>query len=230
MTRMHPKVYVVIPVYNEAPVIRSVVTEVLAVFTNVVCVNDGSVDNSAAEISKTTAVLINHPINLGQGAALQTGLDYALTDPKAEYFVTFDSDGQHQIEDAVKMLEVLKKGNYDIALGSRFLGRAENMPFTKKVVLKAAVALSNLTTGIHLTDAHNGLRVFNRAFSESMEITIPHMAHATEITHRIAEEHYKYVEVPVTIKYTDYSVSKGQSVFNAVNISFDLLMNRIIKR
>ncbi|MGD0166186.1 MAG: glycosyltransferase family 2 protein [Gaiellaceae bacterium] len=227
---MHPEVYVVIPVYNEAPVIRRVVTEVLAVFSNVVCVNDGSTDNSAAEISTTAAVLINHPINLGQGAALQTGLEYALSDPKAECFVTFDSDGQHRVEDAVTMLEILKKGDYDVVLGSRFLGKAENMPLLKRLVLKAAVAFSNATSGIRLTDAHNGLRAFNRAFAEDLEITIPQMAHATEITHCIAEKHYRYLEVPVTIRYTDYSLSKGQSALNAVNISFDLLMNRITRR
>jgi glycosyltransferase involved in cell wall biosynthesis len=230
MNSEYPEAYVVIPVYNEAPVVRDVVNEVIECFPNVVCVNDGSIDGSASEIAKTRAILVNHPINLGQGAALQTGLEFALASPDAKYFVTFDSDGQHRVEDAVAMLELVEEGGYDVALGSRFLGAAENMPLVKRLVLKAAIAFSNATTGIHLTDAHNGLRVFNRAFAEDLEITTPDMAHATEITQRIAEQKYRYIEVPVIIRYTDYSLRKGQSVINAVNISFDLLMNRITRR
>jgi glycosyltransferase involved in cell wall biosynthesis len=230
MSEPTSSVYVIIPVYNEAPVIRHVLTEVLTYFTNVICVDDGSSDRSAEEIARTDATLIRHPINLGQGAALQTGLDYALDDPNAEYFVTFDSDGQHRIEDALKMLEILRTGDYDIVLGSRFLGSMENGSLLRKLLLKAAVVFSNATTGIRLTDAHNGLRAFNRAFAEEAKITIPHMAHATELTHRIAENKHRYIEVPVTVRYTEYSKSKGQSIFNAVNISFDLLMSRITRR
>ncbi len=81
--------YIIIPVYNEEKVIRSVARQVTKIFPNVVCVNDGSKDHSAHEIEKTQAILVNHPINLGQGAALQTGIEYALQDPKAQYFVTF---------------------------------------------------------------------------------------------------------------------------------------------
>lgn len=227
---MHRDVYVLIPAYNEAPVIRDVLTEVTAVFPNVVCINDGSADDTAAEIEKTPAVLINHPFNMGQGAALQTGIDYALQDPEAKYFVTFDSDGQHRLEDVVTMLPFVETGGYDIALGSRFSGEAENISLLKLLVLKAAVRFSNLTAGVRLTDAHNGIRVFNRPFAENLRITIPNMAHATEIIHQISDGGYRYVEVPVTVKYTDYSRAKGQSVFNAVNIAFDVLMNRMTKR
>lgn len=227
---MQEDVYVIIPVYNEAPVIGSVVGAVSQIFSNVVCVNDGSYDDSAAEIDKTDAVLINHPFNLGQGAALKTGIDFALRDADAAYFITFDSDGQHQIADAVRMLEVLKEGAYDIVLGSRFLGKADNIGLVRAGVLKAAVTFSNLTTRVRLTDAHNGLRVFNRRFAKQIDITMPGMAHATEFIHAIATGEFKYTEIPVTILYTEYSKAKSQSLFNSVNIGFDLLMRRISKR
>ncbi|MGD0272688.1 MAG: glycosyltransferase family 2 protein [Gaiellaceae bacterium] len=227
---MQQDVYVIMPVFNEAPVIRSVVSAVSQVFPNIICVNDGSTDASAAEIEKTDAVLINHPFNLGQGAALKTGIDYALRDANAAYFITFDSDGQHQVADAVSMLAVAREGDYDIVLGSRFLGKAENIPSVRAAVLKAAVVFSNLTTGVRLTDAHNGLRVFNRRFAERIEITMPGMAHATEFIHWIAKSEFKYTEVPVTVVYTQYSQAKPQSVFNSINIGFDLLMRRISKR
>ena len=227
---MQQDVYVILPVYNEAAVIGSVVGAVSEVFSNIICVNDGSTDTSAAEIEKTDAVLINHPLNLGQGAALKTGIDYALSHADANYFITFDSDGQHQIADAVRMLAVARESDYDIVLGSRFLGKAENISAVRAVVLRAAVVFSNLTTGVRLTDAHNGLRVFNRRFAESFVITMSGMAHATEFVHWIAKSRLKYTEVPVTVVYTRYSKAKSQSLFNSVNIGFDLLMRRFSKR
>jgi len=227
---MQRDVYVILPVFNEATVIRSVVDSISPVLPHIICVNDGSTDTSAAEIESTGATLINHPFNLGQGAALKTGIDYALRDPDAAYFVTFDSDGQHQIADAVKMLSVARDGDYDIVLGSRFLGKAENIGSIRAAVLKVAVVFSNLTTGVRLTDAHNGLRVFNRGFAERVEITMPGMAHASEFIHWIARNKFRYTEVPVTIVYTRYTKAKSQSLFNSINIGFDLLMRKISKR
>lgn len=223
-------VYVIIPVYNEAEVVGRVVAEALKQFPNVICVDDGSNDNSVSEIEKTDAKLVKHPINLGQGATLQTGIEYALQHKDAKYFVTFDADGQHRLEDVKKMLEYIQTHNVDVVLGSRFLGKTENISLLKKVVLKAAVKFSNLTTGVYLTDAHNGLRVFNRHFAENVNITLPDMAHASEIIHEIKEKEFKYKELPVTIRYTDYTKSKGQSIMNAINITFDLLVRRISKK
>lgn len=221
------KVYIIIPVYNEAQVIQGVVTEVLKEYTHVVCVNDGSRDRSAEEIQKTNAQLVNHPINMGQGAALQTGIEYALQDSEAQYFVTFDADGQHRLEDVKSMIKVIQKEKVDIVLGSRFLGKTENIPIIKKMILKLAIRFSNKTSGLKLTDAHNGLRVFNRYVAENLQITMNDMAHASEIIERIAEKNFTYKEVPVTITYTPYSLSKGQSVFNAVNLGFDILIRKL---
>jgi polyprenyl-phospho-N-acetylgalactosaminyl synthase len=226
---MHADVYVIIPVYNEAPVIKSVIDEVLKKFQNVVSVDDGSNDGSVNEIIKTKALLVRHPINLGQGAALQTGIDSALRDNQAEYFVTFDADGQHQINDVERMLGILKQEKLDIVLGSRFLGQAQNMSVIKKIVLKAAVKFTNATSGLKLTDAHNGIRVFNRKVAEKLKIESPDMAHASEIIEKISQYNFKYKEVPVTITYSEYSRSKGQSIFNAVNIGLDVLFDKITK-
>ena len=228
---MHPDTYIIIPVYNEAKVVGQVIKNVRKQFKHAVCVNDGSRDTSAEEIKKAGGMLVDHPINLGQGAALQTGIEFALRDKNAKYFVTFDADGQHQLSDVKTMLDCIQKDSaIDIVLGSRFLGHAENITLAKKLTLRAAVLFSNLTTGLHLTDAHNGLRVFNRKFAEAVNITMPDMAHASEITHRIAEKKFNYKEVPVTIAYTDYSKQKGQSIMNAINITFDLLVQKVAKK
>lgn len=226
---MNGSVYVIIPVYNEGKVIRGVVEDVIKIFPNVVCIDDGSTDSSSREISNTKAQIVKHPMNLGQGGALQTGLEYALLDPKAKYFVTFDADGQHMVNDVEKMLTVLRKEDLDIILGSRFMGTVENIPKLKKAMLKLAVKFTNKTSGLKLTDAHNGLRVFNRKVAEGLNIKNPDFSHASEIIETISDKKFKYKEVPVTILYTKYSKTKGQSIFNAVNMGLDILFDRLIK-
>lgn len=218
------------PVYNEAEVIGTVIKGVLERCPTVVCVNDGSTDASAAEIVKAGGYLVDHPINMGQGAALQTGIEFARAMPHIQRFVTFDADGQHLVEDAARMVEMLEGGDLDIVLGSRFLGETIGASGAKKVLLKAAVKFSNITSGIRLTDAHNGLRAFNRHVAETIEITAPDMTHASEIIELIAANSYRYQEVPVTIRYTDYSTSKGQASVNAINIAVDTLLRRVTRQ
>jgi glycosyltransferase involved in cell wall biosynthesis len=215
-------VWVVIPVYNEDQVIADVVERVRTTFPNVVCVDDGSADESATRIASTPAHLVRHSLNLGQGAALQTGLSYALARPGAKYFVTFDADGQHQVSDAEHMVEVARSGEADVVLGSRFLEQAQHVPWLKRAVLRTAVALSPTARKLQLTDAHNGLRVFTRSVVERLHISMNGMAHASEIVSFLANNDVRVQEVPVTILYTDYSKSKGQSLVNGVNILFDL--------
>lgn len=221
-------VAVIIPVYNEAKVVRGVIERVLKEFKYVVCVNDGSKDSSSEEIGKTNAYVVEHPINMGQGAALQTGIEFAQTLP-VEYFVTFDADGQHRLQDAQAMVKELRKGKWDIILGSRFLGSAPGIKTSKLIILKLAIRFSNITSGLKLTDTHNGLRAFNRHVADTMQITLPDMAHASEMLEIIAKNKYKYKEIPVTIEYTDYSRAKGQSIINAINIGFDTLLRKISK-
>lgn len=216
---------IIVPVYNEAKVVGGVVRSLLRHFEYVVCVNDGSDDASSAEIKKTKSYLIEHPINIGQGAALQTGIEFARQLP-VDYFVTFDADGQHRIKDVLKMMDEIRKGEYDIIMGSRFLGETIGMNISKLITLKTAILFSNMTSGIKLTDTHNGLRIFNRRVAEGMNINLSDMAHASEILDIIAENKYRYKEMPVTIEYTDYSKSKGQSIINAINISFDILIKK----
>src|SRR4051812_25046985 len=102
-------VWLITPVFNEAPVIADVITEALGVFPHMVCIDDGSSDDSAARISTTGAHLLRHPVNLGQGAALQTGFSYALAQPGTRYLVTFDADGQHRVEDVVSMIGLARR-------------------------------------------------------------------------------------------------------------------------
>jgi glycosyltransferase involved in cell wall biosynthesis len=219
-------VWLVIPVFNEEAVIADVLAHVLETFPNVVCVDDGSRDGSVREVLGSGAHLLRHPINLGQGAALQTGLTYALAQPGAEYFVTFDADGQHQVEDVVAMIGVLRDKEADVVLGSRFLATAEKVPPLKRLVLKSVVFLSGPSRKLGLTDAHNGLRAFSREVAEKIDIVQSGMAHASELVGFLAHSSFRVREIPVTIEYTEYSMSKGQSLLNGINIVFDLTFRR----
>jgi glycosyltransferase involved in cell wall biosynthesis len=214
--------WIIIPLFNEESMIGEVVKTARESFKNVVCIDDGSTDESRVNAIEAGAVVVSHPYNLGQGAAIRTGIDYALQYRSAEYFVTFDADGQHSIEDAAKMLQLLASGQLDIVLGSRFLDARTTVSSLKRLVLKVAVAFENLFSGLRLTDAHNGLRAFNRATANQLRITQNRMAHASEITIILGKSGLRYAEFPVHINYTPYSKSKGQSLWNSINILSEL--------
>lgn len=219
--------WLVIPCYNEGQVIQSVIEHARETFPNIVAVNDGSKDNSAAAIHAARAHLVNHPVNLGQGAAIQTGVEYARTQPGARYFVTFDADGQHQVKDVVKMVQRLRTEPLDIIVGTRFAGQENTqVPWIKRIVLKTVVMLSPRTRRLGLSDAHNGLRVFNKKVADEMDIRMNGMSHASEIVAMIDSHHWRVAEEPVDVLYTEYSMSKGQSLINGVNILADGIVAR----
>jgi glycosyltransferase involved in cell wall biosynthesis len=221
-------VWLVVPLYNEAKVIGDVVRTARERFPKIVCVDDGSRDDSAERAEQAGAVVVRHPDNLGQGAALQTGFDYALTDPEMRYVVTYDADGQHQLSDVEVMISRVRQGDVRVVFGSRFLDDRTEASRLKKLVLRLAVAYTNVTTGTRLTDAHNGLRVLERGVVERLDITQNRMAHASEIVAQIGSMRFDgkqvaYAEEPVHILYTDYSRAKGQSLWNAINILAELI-------
>lgn len=219
-----PSCWIVIPLYNEASVITEVVQGLLPHFPHVVCVDDGSADGSAQAAAEAGAFVVQHPINLGQGAALQTGIDFAVSHPICEYIVTFDADGQHRVEDAIAMVAFAREEDVAIVFGSRFLDDRTNPGWLKKVVLKTAIWVTNLTTSMKLTDAHNGLRVIRRDAAEQIDLKQDRMAHATEIVLELGRTGLPWREYPVELLYTDYSKGKGQSVLNSVNILVDLIV------
>jgi len=220
--------WVVIPAFNEGAVIFDVVRDVKQTCPNVVLVDDGSADDTGMHAQRAGAVVVRHPINLGQGAALQTGIEFARRH-RARFIATFDADGQHDIHDVVAMVKILNERQLDVVLGSRFIGKTVGMTLSRKLLLHAAVLFTRLTTGMKLTDAHNGLRVFTRKGIENIYLTQNRMAHASEILEQIARNRLQYAEFGNTIRYTDYSRAKGQKASNAINILVDLALGRISK-
>lgn len=228
---LYRDVWIVIPAYNEASVIADVVAEVRAVFPNVVCVDDGGRDDTGDRAFAAGAHVVRHPVNLGQGAAIQTGVEYARSRPGAEVFATFDADGQHRVKDVVRMIERLRTEELDIVIGTRFADQPpERMPILKRLLLPIVAKLSRSSRKLHLTDAHNGLRVFNKTVADGLNLTMNGMSHASEFVSLIVENRWRVAEQSVQILYTDYSMSKGQPLVNGVNIVVDGLLRGRLRR
>jgi polyprenyl-phospho-N-acetylgalactosaminyl synthase len=228
----YPDVWVVIPAFNEAAVVGEVVADVRSVFDHVVCVDDGSSDGTGEIARRAGAHLVRHPINLGQGAAIQTGVEYARNQPGARVFATFDADGQHRVKDVAAMIDRLSADDVDVVIGTRFgTDRGGSRPpLFKRIVLQTAARLSPRGRRLGLTDTNNGLRVFNKKVADGLNITMSGMSHANEFVMLIAENHWRVVEQPVEVLYTDYSKSKGQPLLNGVNIIFDGFLRGRIPR
>jgi glycosyltransferase involved in cell wall biosynthesis len=210
--------WVVIAAFQEGKVIGDVVREVVRAGWSVVVVDDGSTDSTSAEARAAGALVIRHALNRGQGASLQTGIDYALR-RGARYLVTFDADGQHNASEIPALLAAL--ADADVALGSRFLGTIEGAQQGRRALLRTAIVVSNGLSGMKLTDAHCGLRAFRREAAAALRMTQDRMAHASELLRKIKTSNLRVVEVPVTVRYTEHSLSKGQSGLQAVRILFD---------
>src|ERR1700676_116895 len=189
-------VWIVVPAFNEASVIGDVITDVRSVFHHVVCVDDGSRDDTGDVALRAGAHVVRHPVNLGQGAAIQTGVEYARSRPGAQVFVTFDADGQHRVEDVVAMIARLAAGDADVVIGTRFGLGVRRPPLLKRVVLQTAAWLSPRGRRLGLTDSNNGLRVFNKTVADRLDITMNGMSHANEFILLIAENHWRVVEEP----------------------------------
>lgn len=216
--------WLVIPLYNEATVVEDVIRDARGIFPWVVCVDDGSADDSAARAEAAGAFVVRHPINLGQGAALQTGIEYVLRFTDARYVVTFDADGQHNPSDALAMVQRAEADDLAIVYGSRFLAKKNGgVGWFKRFVLKTATIVTRWRTGLKLTDTHNGLRLLRRDAAASLELRQDRMAHASEILSQLSRTDFAWAEMPVDIRYTDYSRAKGQSLLNSVNILVELV-------
>ena len=217
-------VCVIVPIFNEEQVVRGIVQSLVAEKFTTVIVDDGSSDNSLQSISDLSVKILKHSTNFGQGAALQTGFEFAKKNPNLEIFVTFDADGQHQTKDIKNIIAPIKENKVDIVFGTRFQDVKTQMPLLKRIILKLAIKYTNLSTGVPLTDAHNGFRAMNRTALNEMKLNLNGMAHASEIVTVAHKANLRVAEIPVEILYTKYSKAKGQSILNSINILSDLFL------
>lgn len=226
---LQERTWIVIAAFLEGGAIGRVVQGLRRDHWNVLVVDDGSSDETAERAAAAGGLVLRHPVNLGQGAALRTGFKYLLDTGSAEYVVTFDADGQHQPQDVATLVQPLARDEADVTLGSRFLRPEDtsSMPPIRRAVLRLAAGLARRTTGLALTDTHNGLRGFTRGALSRMVLQQDRMAHASEIQTEIARLRLRWVEVPVRVSYTPYSMAKGQRLIGAVSILWDLLVAKM---
>ena len=226
MSILPKHIFVIVPSYNEGTVIGKILEELVAQEVRVVVVDDGSADETAEIALGYPVYVLKHPFNLGQGAALQTGMTFALRQPDCRYLVTFDADGQHDPQDIFRLVDALEKSNVEVALGTRFgdEARLSGIRKSRYWVLKLATWLTKLLTRLEVSDTHNGVRAFTAPAARRIHLTQNRMSHASEILAQISKLKMMYMEVPVTVRYTPYSMQKGQSIWNAIDIVWDTLV------
>lgn len=226
MKKIKNKIVVVIAAYNEEQKIAGVLKRVSKFCDKIVVVNDGSKDNTLKKIKGRKIIALNHIINLGQGAALQTGFEYAKT-LNPEVVVTFDADGQFDPREILKMVNPILKKRADVTLGSRFLGSVKNIPFIRLVILRMGIFFTYLFSNIALTDTHNGFRAFSKNAISKIKIIHNRWAHPSDILYQIARNNFKFVEIPIKVLYSDYSKKKGQRNIEAIRIPLSLIIKAL---
>ena len=138
----------IVPIYNEAPVIEDCISKLGAIFPHILVIDDGSTDGSATKAKKTGAKVIRHALNIGQGSAIATGFKWAQKQGIFQNIVTFDGDGQHLVEDALRLVEELETNNLDIVFGSRFLTyEKSSTPTLKRAILKVVTKITKRVNG-----------------------------------------------------------------------------------
>jgi len=213
-----------VPAYNEARHISSVVRNLLPHVDRVVVIDDGSSDKTASEAISGGALVISHDINRGQGASLETGHHYARS-INADFVLHFDGDGQFDVEDIAGAHDALTSANADILFGSRFLDDRSTLPWAKRfVIMPIARHINRVVSGLPLRDAHNGFRILNRRALDVVRMTQDGMAHATEIPSLVKKYHLRYIEFPVKVTYHEF----GQGVRGGFRILKDLFFGMFI--
>jgi glycosyltransferase involved in cell wall biosynthesis len=226
---MTEQIYILIPSFNEGKVIRQTIRS-LGDQYHIVVIDDASTDDTANAVRDLPIYYLRHDINLGQGAALQTGMDFALQQG-ADIVVHFDADGQHNPADIDRFIDILKTRKVDVVLGSRFMRQDDLLaiPRLRRLLLRVARVINGLLTGLWLSDAHNGFRVLNRNALHAIQLKENRMAHASEILMQIRRCQLRYVECPTHIIYTEYSQVKGQRWQGAVDILIDVFINKYFR-
>lgn len=207
--------YIVVPCKDEATRILDVLNSIQENgFYNIIVVDDGSEDETSLVASKFGAIVVRHPINLGAGAATQTGIELALK-LGAQSILTIDGDTQHDPKDIIKLLDELKLGN-DIVIGSRFLKKTNNIPYDRVIYNKIANLISYVVTGIYISDSQSGYRCMTREFAQANPLEWNGFEYCIEMLKNVRSHNYSIKEVPIDVKYTKETLKKGQGFWTGL--------------
>ncbi len=249
--------FIVIPAYNESRTITEVIRGCKKYANEVIVVNDGSSDDTALYARRAGAVVYTHLVNRGYGAALQTGIQAALM-RGAGIIVTIDADGQHEPEEIPHLVLPLTRGRQrggvdneqaaDIVIGDRFgaESKREGMSILRKLLITAGNLLTWILYGVWLSDTQSGFRAYTyhaletlidsnnfrvspREFPRKSALRSEGMEFSSEIIGEAARQGLTIATVPITVRYTDYSLGKGQNLFTGIGTAFRLFMRRIMR-
>jgi len=223
---MFDNVYILIPIFNEERKIKSVISELLPSFKNIVAVNDGSTDSTQEILESLDVLILRHSINLGAGAAISTGFRFIQNQKNAQAVVTFDADGQHSVEDAKAFAREILLCEEEVIFGSRFIKSKSNIPTIKRIVLSVVVFFTNLLSKVNLSDAHNGLKAIKKTALKKIDINIDQYGYESQIINEVSRKGITYKEMPTNTIYTEYSKNKGQKLNNGLIILEDLFKSR----
>lgn len=220
------RVFVVIPAYNEERTIVEVIRGLKQHgFTTLIVIDDGSCDRTSELASHEGVIRLRHVLNRGLGGALGTGIDAALR-LGAEVIVTFDADGQHDPNDIMKLLEPIEVEEAEVVIGSRMLD-PQGMPYRRRMANWIANVVTYLLFRAWTTDSQSGLRAFSSRAAARMRIITTGMEVSSEIIAETVKNRLHWKEVPVKAIYTDYSLSKGQSLSVGLQTLMKLVLAKV---
>lgn len=221
------KIFIVIPAFNEASIIQDVIDETKkSGYENIILVDDGSSDNTFQKAKEKNVIALRHKINRGKGAAVKTGIE-AAKKMDARIAVTMDGDGQHDPTDIQKMIGMLENG-YDVALGTR-LKKPTGMPFYKIIANKIGNFFTWLIYGLWVTDSQSGFRAFSNKALNLIDTKTDRYEYDSEVIREIRRNRLKYVEIPVEVRYTEYSMGKQnkQGFVNGLKTVYNIVWDLI---
>ncbi len=201
--------WIVIPAYNEETVIESVIAEVRrAGYENILVVDDGSKDATFEVAQKTGVKVLKHRLNRGKGAATKTGIEATkLFD--ADIIVTMDGDGQHNPSDIDRLMVPIQNKKADVVLGTR-LKNPKGMPWYKIVHNMIGNAIVWYLYGLWVSDSQSGFRAYSRYAAEHIDTKTDRYEYDSEVIREIYKHKLKYREIPIEVRYTEYSMGKLQ--------------------
>lgn len=220
--------YIVIPAYNEESVIATVLESLQKNGWNqIIVVDDGSKDDTFGVAKKHGAITLRHKINRGAGAATQTGFDAAKL-LGAQWAITIDADAQHSADDVQRVVDALATEEMDVVIGSRFL-RKNKIPILRRFFNKLGNFFTFLICGLWVSDSQTGFKGFNRKALDTLHIQADGYEFCTELIRLIAVRELRLSEVPIHVKYTKYSLTKGQNFASGMKTALKLIVRTLMR-
>ncbi|MFA6183995.1 MAG: glycosyltransferase family 2 protein [Parcubacteria group bacterium] len=224
-----PKIIIAIAAFNEGSVIKNVITEINSFgFFDIVVVDDGSKDDTFTKAGNISGVVtLRHKINRGKGAATKTAIEAAKL-LGADIVVTMDGDGQHDPSDIEKLIAPIKNEKFDAILGSRLMN-PKGMPFYKIIHNKIANLITWYLYGLWVTDSQSGFRAYSKKAIEKIDTKGDRYEYDSEVIREIYKHKLKHKELPIKVRYTEYSMGKiqKQGLLNGVKTLYKMIWNLV---